>query len=83
MYLGVRERQLPPFLGVRERQLPPFLGVRQRQLPPFLAPAFPCSRLSLERGRLLVVAHSEEGETIRIISARPAQKGDRKIYEKG
>ena len=36
-----------------------------------------------ERGRLLVVAHTEEGETIRIISARVASKGERKIYEEG
>jgi uncharacterized protein len=36
-----------------------------------------------ERGRLLVVAHTEEGETIRIISARIANKGERKIYEEG
>ena len=36
-----------------------------------------------ERGRLLVVAHTGEGETIRIISARLASKGERKIYEEG
>jgi uncharacterized DUF497 family protein len=36
-----------------------------------------------ERGRLLVVAHTERGETIRIISARVAGKGERKIYEEG
>jgi uncharacterized protein len=36
-----------------------------------------------ERGRLLVVAHTEEGETIRIISARIANKGERRIYEEG
>jgi hypothetical protein len=36
-----------------------------------------------ERGRLLVVAYAEEGETIRIISARVASKGERKIYEEG
>ena len=35
------------------------------------------------RGRLLVVAHTEEGETVRIISARVASKGERKIYEEG
>ncbi|MCX5856111.1 MAG: BrnT family toxin [Deltaproteobacteria bacterium] len=34
-----------------------------------------------ERGRLLVVAHTDEGEAIRIISARVANKGERKIYE--
>jgi uncharacterized DUF497 family protein len=36
-----------------------------------------------DRGRLLVVAHTEEHETIRIISARLASKGERKIYEEG
>jgi uncharacterized DUF497 family protein len=36
-----------------------------------------------ERGRLLVVAYAEEGETIRIISARVASRGERKIYEEG
>lgn len=36
-----------------------------------------------ERGRLLVVAHTERGESIRIISARIAGKGERKIYEEG
>lgn len=36
-----------------------------------------------ERGRLLVIAHTEENETIRIISARPASEGERKIYEEG
>jgi len=36
-----------------------------------------------DRGRLLVVAHTEEDETIRIISARLAGKGERKIYEEG
>ena len=35
------------------------------------------------RGRLLVVAHTEEHETIRIISARVANKGERKLYEEG
>jgi uncharacterized protein len=34
-----------------------------------------------ERGRLLVVAHTEEDDTLRIISARIANKGERKIYE--
>jgi uncharacterized DUF497 family protein len=35
------------------------------------------------RGRLLVVAHVERGDTIRIISARPASLGERQIYEEG
>jgi uncharacterized protein len=34
-----------------------------------------------ERGRLLVVAHTEENDILRIISARVASKGERKIYE--
>jgi len=36
-----------------------------------------------ERGRLLVVAHAEQSETIRIISARIASRRERKIYEEG
>jgi uncharacterized DUF497 family protein len=36
-----------------------------------------------ERGRLLVVAHTEESDMIRIISGRVACKGERKIYEEG
>ena len=34
-------------------------------------------------GRLLVVAHTERGDIIRIISARLATSGERKIYEEG
>ena len=34
-----------------------------------------------EKGRLLVVAHTDENDTLRIISARVASKGERKIYE--
>jgi len=34
-----------------------------------------------ERGRLLVVAHTEKDDTLRIISARVASKKERKIYE--
>jgi len=34
-----------------------------------------------EKGRLLVLSHTEEKETIRIISARKASKGDRELYE--
>jgi hypothetical protein len=33
--------------------------------------------------RLVVVAHTERGETIRIISARLATKREMKIYEEG
>jgi uncharacterized DUF497 family protein len=36
-----------------------------------------------ERGRLIVVSHTEEGETIRIISARKASKGEQELYEEG
>jgi len=36
-----------------------------------------------ERRRLLVVSHAEAQGTIRIISARTASKGERKIYEEG
>jgi uncharacterized DUF497 family protein len=32
-------------------------------------------------GRLLVVAHADRDDTIRIISARPATPGERTIYE--
>jgi uncharacterized protein len=39
-------------------------------------------RLSQE-GRLLVVAHSERGRSIRIISARRATRNERGIYEQG
>ena len=34
-------------------------------------------------GRLLVVAHSERGDRIRLISARPATRAERKLYEEG
>lgn len=34
-------------------------------------------------GRLLVVAHTERGDTIRIVSARPATSSERTIYEEG
>ena len=36
-----------------------------------------------DRGRLLVVAHTEQSETIRIINARLASRRERKIYEEG
>ena len=36
-----------------------------------------------ERGRLLVIAHTEQSDSIRIISARLAGKGERKIHEEG
>jgi uncharacterized protein len=34
-------------------------------------------------GRLLVVAHAERDDAIRIISARPPTRGERKLYEEG
>lgn len=34
-------------------------------------------------GRLLVVAHTERGDAIRIISARVATQYERRIYEEG
>jgi uncharacterized protein len=36
-----------------------------------------------EKSRLLVVSHTEKGEIIRVISARTASKGERKLYEEG
>ena len=36
-----------------------------------------------EKGRLVVVSHIEKDETIRIISARKASKGERELYEEG
>jgi uncharacterized DUF497 family protein len=35
------------------------------------------------KGRTLVVVHSEKGDAIRIISARKATRRERKAYEKG
>jgi len=34
-------------------------------------------------GRLLVVAHTERGDRTRVISARPATRSERKLYEEG
>ncbi|HXU30297.1 MAG TPA: BrnT family toxin [Thermoanaerobaculia bacterium] len=36
-----------------------------------------------QNGRLVVVAHSERSETIRIISARPTTRRERGFYEQG
>ena len=33
------------------------------------------------KGRLLVVAHREQDDTIRLINARPASRGERMAYE--
>ncbi len=35
------------------------------------------------RERLLAVAHTDEGDTIRIISARAATRPERRLYEEG
>ena len=34
-------------------------------------------------GRLLVVSHTARGDAIRIISARPTTRAERRIYEEG
>ncbi len=34
-------------------------------------------------GRLLVIAHTERSDRTRIISARPATRSERKLYEEG
>jgi len=34
-----------------------------------------------DRGKLLVTAHTERGEEIRLISARPATRRERRVYE--
>ena len=36
---------------------------------------------SSERGRILVVAHTDDGELVRVISAREATHGERRSYE--
>lgn len=36
-----------------------------------------------EQRRLLVVSHTEEGDTVRIISARHATRRERRFYEEG
>jgi uncharacterized DUF497 family protein len=36
-----------------------------------------------EKGRIIVVAHTEENDTVRIISARPATRYERRFYEEG
>jgi uncharacterized DUF497 family protein len=37
---------------------------------------------SSHRGKLIVVVHTERGNNIRIISARPASRRERRSYEK-
>jgi uncharacterized protein len=34
-------------------------------------------------GRILVVAHADRGDAVRLISARPATSGERRFYEQG
>ena len=36
---------------------------------------------SSEQGRIIVVAHTDDGEVVRIINAREATHGERKSYE--
>ena len=36
-----------------------------------------------ESGKILVVAHTDDGETVRLISAREATQTERKFYEEG
>ena len=35
------------------------------------------------RGQLLLISHTDDGETIRIISARQATRRERRLYEEG
>jgi uncharacterized DUF497 family protein len=34
-----------------------------------------------ERGKLLIIAHADGGDALRIISARETARGERKLYE--
>lgn len=34
-----------------------------------------------EKGRMLIVAHTDDGEVVRIISAREPTRGEREFYE--
>jgi uncharacterized DUF497 family protein len=34
-----------------------------------------------ERGRMLIVAHTDDGGTVRIVSARELTRGEREFYE--
>jgi uncharacterized DUF497 family protein len=38
---------------------------------------------STESGKILVVAHTDDGHQVRIISAREATHGERQFYEEG
>ena len=35
-----------------------------------------------ERGKMLIVAHTDDGEVVRLISAREPTRGEREFYEK-
>lgn len=36
-----------------------------------------------ENGRMLIVAHTDEGDVVRLISARETTRGERVFYEEG
>jgi uncharacterized protein len=36
-----------------------------------------------EKGKLLFISHTDDGETVRIISAREPTRGEQKSYEQG
>lgn len=36
-----------------------------------------------ENGKLLFISHTDDGETVRIINAREATRGEREKYERG
>lgn len=38
---------------------------------------------STESGKIVVVAHTDDGETVRLIGAREATYGERRFYEEG
>jgi hypothetical protein len=38
---------------------------------------------SSEQGRLLAIVHTERGDRIRVTSARPATRAERRMYEEG
>ena len=47
-----------------------------------LSDTFPDSDIGLaESGKILVVAHTDDGDLVRLISAREATLGERKSYE--
>ena len=38
---------------------------------------------SSEKGRMLIVLHTDDGEVVRLISAREPTRGEREFYEEG